>query len=99
MWCVDHRASQVQPQPLTLPHSVVVPVISAWMMLAVEEESLHYLTVDIADGQVIIAVIGRMQVWSVASRWLGTMRESSFYIPFLLHWKFSKALELLENSL
>jgi len=41
-------------------------------MSTVEEESRRYLTVVMMDGEITTVAIGRMQGWSVASRWLGT---------------------------
>ena len=51
-------------------------------MSTVEAENHRYLTEDIVDGQVTTVVIGRMQEWSVTSRWFGaTPDRYLFYIP------------------
>lgn len=70
MWCVANWATPVLPTLLTLEHSVVALVISGWMMSIVEEESRRYLSVAIVDGEVITVAIGKMQGWSVESKWL-----------------------------
>ena len=70
MWCVANWATPVLPTLLTLEHSVVALVVSGWMMSIVEEESRRYLSVAIVDGEVITVAIGKMQGWSVESKWL-----------------------------